>query len=109
MTNITLLLLVTGAVVVAGYFIFRLLIKFSRKPILEINLSPLDHPRWSDNQKITDLVDSFLRNGFEAAGNYEGRPVAGVYWCGEVDITKEVGSFALFAVPRQRRYRMQAP
>jgi hypothetical protein len=33
---------------------------------VEINLSPLDNPRWSDIQKITDLVDSFLRNGFEA-------------------------------------------
>jgi hypothetical protein len=70
MTNITLLLIITGTVVIAGCLIFKFLINLYRKPILDINLSPLENPRWSDIQKIKDLVDSFLRNGFEAAGNY---------------------------------------
>lgn len=68
MTNTTLFLIITGTVIVAGCLVFKLLIKLYRKPILEINLSPLDHPRWSDTHKITDLIDSFLRNGFEPAG-----------------------------------------
>ena len=67
----TLLLIITGSVVIAGWLIFKVFITLYRKPILEINLSPLDNPRWSDIQKITDLVDSFLRNGFEAAGSYK--------------------------------------
>ena len=71
MTNATLLLVIAGTVGIAGYLLFRFLLNLYRKPILEINLSPLDHPKWSDKQKITDLVDSFLRNGFEAAGNYK--------------------------------------
>jgi len=70
MTNITLLLIITGTVVIAGCLIFKFLINLYRKPILDINLSPLENPRWSDIHKIKDLVDSFLRNGFEAAGNY---------------------------------------
>ena len=70
MINITLLLILTGTAVLAGYLIFKFLINLSRKPILEINLSPLDNPRWSDRQKITELIDSFLRNGFEASGNF---------------------------------------
>lgn len=71
MTNITLVLIITGTVVIAGYFIFKLLINLYRKPILGISLSALDNPRWSDIQKITDLIDSLLRNGFESAGNYK--------------------------------------
>jgi hypothetical protein len=69
MTTITLLI-IAGTVVAAGWLIFKFLLKLYRKPILEITLSPLDHPRWSNTQKITDLADSFLRLGFEAAGNY---------------------------------------
>jgi hypothetical protein len=70
MTNTTLFLIITGTVIVAGCLVFKLLIKLYRKPILEINLSPLDNPRWSDTHKIAGLIDSFLRNGFEPAGNY---------------------------------------
>jgi len=70
MTNSTLILIITGAVVTAGWLIFKFLVNLYRKPILEINLSPLDNPKWSDTEKIAGLVDSFLRNGFEAAGNY---------------------------------------
>lgn len=70
MTNTALILIITGTVLVAGFLIFKFLINLYRKPILEITLSPVDNPKWSDTQKITGLVDSFLRNGFESAGNY---------------------------------------
>jgi hypothetical protein len=63
-------LIITGTVVIAGYLIFKFLLKFYRKPILEIDLSPIDRPKWSDSRKIKDLADAFLRNGFEEAGNY---------------------------------------
>lgn len=63
-------LIITGTVVIAGYLIFKFLLKFYRKPILEIDLSPIDPPKWSDSRKIKDLADAFLRNGFEEAGNY---------------------------------------
>jgi hypothetical protein len=55
--------------------LFKFLIRLWSKPILEITLSPLDTPRWSDRHKITDLTDSFLRNGFEPAGTYECREI----------------------------------
>jgi hypothetical protein len=67
----TTLLIIAGTAVVAGWLVFKLLLRLYRKPILEINLSALDRPRWSDKQKITDLVDSFLRNGFEPVGDYK--------------------------------------
>jgi hypothetical protein len=70
MTNLTLLLIIGGTVVIAGYLVFRFLLKFYRKPVLEIDLSPLDNPKWSEAKKIKDLADSFLRNGFEEAGGY---------------------------------------
>ena len=63
-------LIIAGAVVIAGYLIFRFLLKLYRKPVLAIDLSPIDHPKWSDPKKIKNLVDSFLQNGFEEAGNY---------------------------------------
>lgn len=72
MTNISLLILVIAvAVVITGYIIFRFLKNFYRKPILEINLTPIENSKWSDRKKITDLTDWFLRNGFESAGLYE--------------------------------------
>jgi hypothetical protein len=63
-------LIIAGAVVLAGYLIFRFFLKLYRKPVLEIDLSPLDHPKWSDSKKIKDLADAFLRNGFEESGTY---------------------------------------
>jgi hypothetical protein len=63
-------LIIAGAVVLAGYLIFRFLLKLYRKPVLEIDLSPVDHPKWSASEKIKDLADAFLRNGFEEAGTY---------------------------------------
>ena len=68
--NITLLI-ISGTAVLAGWLIFKFLINLYRKPVLEINLSSVDNPKWSEIQKVTELVDSFLRNGFEAAGSYK--------------------------------------
>jgi hypothetical protein len=71
MINIYLLLLITVAVVIAGYFGFRLLRNLVSRPILEISLSPIDHPKWRDTAKITDLIYAFQQKGFESAGDYE--------------------------------------
>jgi hypothetical protein len=71
MTNIFLLLLITSAVVIAGYFGFRFLRNLMSRPIPEINLSPVDEPKWRDREKITDLIYSFQQKGFESAGDYE--------------------------------------
>jgi hypothetical protein len=70
-TNIYLLLLIAGAVVIAGYFGFRFLKNLMSRPILEINLSPINTPKWTDTKKITDLVYSFQQKGFESAGDYK--------------------------------------
>jgi hypothetical protein len=68
MTNIFLLFLITGAVVIAGCFGFRFLRNLISRPILEINLSPINEPKWTDRKKITDLIDLFQQKGFESAG-----------------------------------------
>ena len=71
MTTIFFLLLITGAVVIAGYFGFRFLRSLMSRPILEITLSPVDEPKWRDREKITDLIYSFQQRGFQSAGDYE--------------------------------------
>jgi hypothetical protein len=70
MTNVTIFLIITGTVVIVVLLIFRFVINLSRRPVPEINLSAVDNPGWSDTWKMADLVDSMLRNGFEAAGSY---------------------------------------
>jgi hypothetical protein len=71
MTNTLLIIMITGSVVAAGYFLFRFLLKLTTKPVLEVSLVPTDNPRWSDKKKIMDLIDAFQRNGFDLAGNYD--------------------------------------
>jgi hypothetical protein len=71
MTNIYLFLLIAAGLVIAGYFGFRFLRNLASRPILEINLSPIDQPKWRDRAKITDLVHAFQQKGFETAGDYE--------------------------------------
>jgi len=79
MTDISLIIIVIAAVViVAGYLIFRFIINFYRKPVLEINLTPVEDAKWSDGKKVADLTDWFLRNGFESAGVYECLEMPGV-------------------------------
>jgi len=89
MTNITLFLII-GTVVTAGYLLFKFLIRLYRKPVLEINLAPLAHPKWSDRQKIQDQVDSFVRNGFEAAGDYKCRGIPSLIISGFVRPTEQI-------------------
>jgi|GEM_PF-1222944 len=71
MKNIFFLLFITGAVVTAGYFAFRFLRNLMSRPILEINLLPIDQPKWRDTAKITGLINAFQQKGFESAGDYE--------------------------------------
>lgn len=71
MTNIYILLLIAVGLVIAGYFGFRLLRNLVSRPILEISLSPIDQPKWSDTEKIKDLIYAFQQKGFESAGDYE--------------------------------------
>ncbi|MEW6670912.1 MAG: hypothetical protein AB1427_04365 [Thermodesulfobacteriota bacterium] len=92
MPNITLPLLITGAVVAAGYFILRFLINFYRKPVLEISLSPIDSPKWSDGRKVADLADAFLRKGFEPAGHYESREIPSLVLSGFVRPSEQIAA-----------------
>ena len=65
-----LYLLLTGVVVIVGYFGFLFLRNLVSRPILKINLSPVDNPKWKDTKTITDLIYSFQQKGFESAGNF---------------------------------------
>ena len=69
MTTIPLLIM-AGTVAAAGYLVFKFLLKLYRKPVLAIDLSPIDQPKWSDPKKIDELTEAFLCNGFEKAGDY---------------------------------------
>jgi hypothetical protein len=72
MTNTLLFIIViTGAIVAALYFLFRFLLRLSQKPVMEISLLPVDNPKWSDSRRITHLIDAFQKNGFDLAGHYE--------------------------------------
>ncbi|MDQ7785983.1 MAG: DUF3137 domain-containing protein [Thermodesulfovibrionales bacterium] len=53
------------------YFVLRLFRNFMARPILEIHLSPIHNPKWTDLEKIRDLIDSFETKGFRSAGDYE--------------------------------------
>ncbi|MCU0597563.1 MAG: hypothetical protein MUC98_19170 [Desulfobacterota bacterium] len=69
MTTIPLLI-IAGTVAAAGYLVSKFLLKLYRKPVLAIDLSPIDQPKWSDPKKIDELTEAFLCNGFEKAGHY---------------------------------------
>ncbi|OGP64186.1 MAG: hypothetical protein A2169_13505 [Deltaproteobacteria bacterium RBG_13_47_9] len=71
MTNILLLCLITGVVVITGFIGLRFLRNLASRPVPEIHLSPIAEPKWTDRKKITDLIDSFQKKGFESAGKYE--------------------------------------
>jgi hypothetical protein len=70
MTDVSLLLLIAGVVVAAGYYGFRFLKNLISRPVLEIHLSPVDEPRWRDRNKIAELISSLQQKGFESAGHY---------------------------------------
>ncbi len=79
MTNISLIIIVIAvAVIIIGYLIFRFIMNLYRKPVLEINLTPVEDAKWSERGKVADLTDWFLRNGFESAGVYECWEMPGV-------------------------------
>jgi hypothetical protein len=78
------LFLIILAVALAGYYGFRFLRNLLSRPILEINLSPVDEPDWSDKKKITDLRYSLQQKGFESAGDYECREIPSLILAGFV-------------------------
>ena len=85
MANIFLfLILIVAVIVIAGLLIFRFGLKILSKPVLDINLTPLETAKWSDKQKASDLTDWFLRNGFEHAGLYESFEMPGLVISGFV-------------------------
>jgi len=64
-------LVVIGVILVAGYFLLRFLVRFSYKPVPEISLVPVNHPKWCDEQKVSEWIAQFQKHGFEAAGHFE--------------------------------------
>jgi len=71
MNTLPFVLLILAVVVIALFFLYKILLKLSTKPVLEITLVPIENPRWSDKQKITGFIDAFQRHGFEPAGHYD--------------------------------------
>jgi len=90
MINISFLLLITGAAIVAGYFGFRLLRNLMSRPIIEINLSPIDNPKWTDMKNVTSLIHSFQQKGFESAGDYECMEISSLIISGFVHPAEEM-------------------
>jgi hypothetical protein len=64
-------IIISGTLILAAYFLFRFLLKLFRKPVLEISPSPLDHPEWSDPERIKSFINAFQKNGFDLAGHYK--------------------------------------
>ncbi len=71
MTTFILFLLMAGTAVIAGYLVLGYLKKLTSRPVLQINLSPVEKPKWRDESKIEGLIYSFNQKGFEPAGHYE--------------------------------------
>lgn len=68
--TLSLNIIITGTIVIGAYFLFRLLLKISRKPILKISLSQVEYPKWSDPDRVTKLIHTFKKNGFDLVGHY---------------------------------------
>lgn len=71
MDKLPIILLIVAVVIPSLYFLYRFLVQFVTKPVLEITLLLNDIPRWSDKKKIADLIDAFQRHGFDLAGHYD--------------------------------------
>jgi len=92
MMNNTLLVVIISAplFIAALFFLFRFLLKLTIKPVLEINLTPSDNPRWSDTKKIEERMETFRRNGFELAGIYECWEIPGLIIAGYVKPSEQL-------------------
>lgn len=77
MNKLPIILFIVG-IIPALFFLYRFLLQFTTKPVLEISLTPSDNPKWSDKKKITELIDVFQKNGFELAGHYDCPEMPGV-------------------------------
>lgn len=78
MNTLPFILLIVAVVVTALFFLYKILLKLTTKPVLEITLVPTENPRWSDKKKIAEWVDVFQKHGFEPAGYYECPEMPGV-------------------------------
>jgi len=85
-----LLLSITGIIAITGYFAFRFLKIFLSRPILEISLSPVVKPKWSDEIRITGLMNSFKQKGFEPAGDFECREIPSLIISGFINTREQM-------------------
>jgi len=90
MNKLTIILFIVGVVIPALFFLYRFLLQFTIKPVLEINLTPTDNPRWSDKKKIPELMEAFKRNGFDLAGQYECGEIPGLIIAGFVKPSEQM-------------------
>jgi len=72
MSNTLLIVIVSAPFVIAAlFFLYKFLLQLSTKPVLEISLTPLDNPGWSNKKEIARLIDTFQKHGFDLVGHYE--------------------------------------
>ena len=90
MNKLAIILFIVGVVIPALFFLYRFLLQFTTKPVLEINLTPSDNPRWSDKKKIPELMEAFKRNGFDLAGQYECGEIPGLIIAGFVKPSEQM-------------------
>lgn len=89
--NTLLIIIVSVPFVIAIlFFLYRFLVQFTTKPVLEINLAPSDDPRWSDRKKITELMETFQKKGFDLAGQYECWEIPGLIIAGFVKPSEQL-------------------
>jgi hypothetical protein len=90
MNTLLIVIVSTPFVIVTLFFLYRFLVQFTTKPVLEINLSPSDDPRWSDKKKITELMETFQKKGFDLAGQYECWEIPGLIIAGFVKPSEQL-------------------
>jgi hypothetical protein len=90
MNKLAIILFIVGGVIPALFFLYRFLLQFTTKPVLEINLTSSDDPRWSDKKKIAELMEAFKRNEFDLAGQYECGEIPGLIIAGFVKPSEQM-------------------
>jgi len=55
MNTLPFILLIVAVVVTALFFLYKILLRLTTKPVLEITLAPTENPRWSEKKKIAEL------------------------------------------------------
>jgi hypothetical protein len=86
-----LVIVLTIAVIIpALYLLYRFLLQFVTKPVLEISLVPDNHLRWSDQRRISELTDAFQKHGFDPAGHYDCPEMPGIRIAGFVKPSEQL-------------------